>query len=92
MREATASHEARIGERVKVLGDRLTCDFGPFTQARDREWSVEAKPRNDTEARRIAQGSEHGRRFGQLRLRGVTGARHGGRCSASARSIRARSS
>src|SRR5260370_38335363 len=76
---ATVSHEARIRERVKVLGDRLTCDFGPFTQARDREWSVEAEPRNDTEAPRIPQGSEHGRGFGQLPLPGVTGARHGGR-------------
>ena len=41
------AHQARIGERVKVLGDRLACNLGPFTEARDREWSADAEPRDN---------------------------------------------
>jgi len=66
------AHQACIGKCVKVLGDRLTADFGTIAQASDRQWTIPAKPRNDAQPGRVAEGGKYRNRLGQLRLCGAT--------------------
>src|SRR5258708_35431349 len=56
---ASAAHETRLRERVQMLGDRLARYVRSLRQADDGLGAAAAQPRDDIEARLVAQCGEH---------------------------------
>src|SRR5262249_13259333 len=55
---AQAPDQARLGERVEMLGDRLPRDASALGQADDGERPIGAETRHQLEARLVAEGGE----------------------------------